>query len=297
MLVYLAAAEAPRDCALPVQQSDDATHLQREHVAGIKEGGKHRSSFGSYNTFSREIFHDLGLESDRKVNNLPYKSLGSLFKGRDDFLKQIHEQLGSIQYHGFERTSTITASATAVAVHGLGGSGKTRVAIEYAHRYGDEHTALLFVRADTPGGLQQNMAALCGEAVLDLPEKDAREIDVQVAAVLQWLQQHAGWLLIFDSADAEEAAQAVIDLLGKLTDSGQVLVTSRLSNWPGAVKALSLDELSDTAAAEFLLERTGRRRMTNDDPAQALWRRTLSPCLGKRMQLRLVSRPPISLRN
>ena len=35
--------------------------------------------------------------------------------------------------------------------------------------------------------------------MLDLAEKAAREIDVQVAAVLEWLQQHAGWLLIFDN--------------------------------------------------------------------------------------------------
>ena len=52
-------------------------------------------------------------------------------------------------------------------MYGLGGTGKTRAAIEYAQRYAEEHTVLLFVRADTPGGLKHNLAALCGPEVLD----------------------------------------------------------------------------------------------------------------------------------
>src|SRR5271165_5520923 len=68
MLVYLAAAEAPRDCALPVQQGDDAARLQQVHIAAIKEGGQHRGSFSSYHSLLREAFHDLGLEPDLKIN-------------------------------------------------------------------------------------------------------------------------------------------------------------------------------------------------------------------------------------
>src|SRR5208337_358458 len=220
-----------------------------------------------------------GLEPDLKINNLPFKSLGSLFKGREEFLRKMHAALGRVEHHGHQRFAAITASATSATVYGLGGIGKTRAAIEYAHRYAEEYTALLFVRADTPGGLQQNLAALCGPEVLDLPEKAAREIDVQVAAVLQWLQQHAGWLLIFDNADTNDAAQAVQELLGRLTPAGQVLVTSRLSNWPGAVESLALDVLEEADAAAFLLERTeSRRRKLPDDATQA---RTLAVELGR----------------
>jgi tetratricopeptide (TPR) repeat protein len=278
MLVYLA-AEAPRDSRLPVQQSDDAAHLQQAHIAAIKAGGKHYGTFTGYNSLLREVFHDLGLEPDLKINNLPFKSLGSLFKGREEFLRKMHAALGRVEHRGHQRFAAITASATSATVYGLGGIGKTRAAIEYAHRHAEEYTALLFVRADTPGGLQQNLAALCGHEVLDLPGKAAREIDVQVAAVLQWLQQHAGWLLIFDNADTDAAAQAVQELLGRLAPAGQVLVTSRLSNWPGAVDSLALDVLEEGDAAAFLLERTeARRRRAPDDDAQA---RALAVELGR----------------
>jgi hypothetical protein len=67
--------------------------------------------------------------------------------------------------------------------------------------------------------------------------------------------------LIFDNVDTEAAAQAVKDLLGRLQPAGQVLVTSRLSNWPGAVPTLALDVLGEDYAAAFLLERTADRRL------------------------------------
>jgi tetratricopeptide (TPR) repeat protein len=269
-LVYLAAPETPRDCALPVPQTDEEARLQQLHMQAIRQSGKHRAAFNGYNTLVREVFHDLGLEPERKINNLPYKSLGSLFKGRDNFLGKIHDTLGRAELHGFERSATISASATAVAMYGLGGSGKTRTAIEYALRYADEYTALLFVRADSRAGLQQNLAALSGDTALDLPQKNEPKIEAQIAAVLQWLQQHAAWLMIFDNADTEEAVQEVQNRLGELTLSGQVLVTSRLSNWPGAVDSLALDVLEKTDAAAFLLERTAKRRKMPDDDHQAI---------------------------
>ena len=246
---------------LPAQQSDDDARLQQAHRDHIFRSGEHYKEFASPTDLVREVFYDLGLNPESvKVNNLPFKTLGSLFKGREDFLRQIRDVLGRVDHRGHQRVAAITASASAATVHGLGGIGKTRAAIEYAHRHADDFTALLFVRADSAAGLQQNLAALCGPLVLDLPEKEARETEVQVAAVLRWLQQHPGWFLIFDNVDSEAAAQAVEKLLSQLSTAGQVLVTSRLSGWSGAVESLALDVLAEADAAAFLLERTEERR-------------------------------------
>ena len=45
---------------------------------------------------------------------------------------------------------------TSSAVHGLGGVGKTRLAVELAARFGADYTALLFAVAETPDDLHRN---------------------------------------------------------------------------------------------------------------------------------------------
>jgi len=270
VLVYLAQPQAPRDSGLPIRQGEDEARLQQAHQEFLNQSGQHWKSFGSLHHLVREVFHDLALEPGRKVNNLPYKSLGSLFKGREEFLERIRAALGQVDHRGHQRFAAITATATAAAVYGLGGIGKTRAAIEYAHRHAEEYTALLFVRADSPAALKRELAGLCGPLVLNLPEQSERETEIQVAAALRWLEGHPGWFLIFDGVDSEEAARAVEDLLGRLHSAGQVLVTSRLSGWSGAVETLDLDVLAAEDAVAFLLERTdGRRRPMEDDAARA----------------------------
>jgi len=270
VLCFMAELDSPRDCALPIAQSEKELALQWRHRERIDASGKHRERFANHAELIQRVFYDLQLEPDRKINNLPYKSLGQLFKGRDEFLGKLRAALGAAEHLGHQRAAAITASATAATVHGLGGIGKTRAALEYAHRYAHEYTALLFVQADSPDSLRQNLAALSGPLVLDLALKDVREIEAQVAAVLQWLQQHPGWFLILDNVDTEEAASAVQDVLAQLTRAGQVVITSRLSNWDSAVESLALDLLSPDAAAEFLLDRTNTaRRKMRDDVAQA----------------------------
>ena len=93
------------------------------------------------------------------------------------------------------------------ALHGLGGVGKTRLAVEYALRNKDDYNALLFVSAETPQDLRRNLSALGGPLVLDLPEKAATEEEAKVAAALNWLRGHPGWFLIVDNLDTPEAAR------------------------------------------------------------------------------------------
>jgi tetratricopeptide (TPR) repeat protein len=196
-----------------------------------------------------------------KPNNLPL--VGSLFKGRDEFLEQLRSVLVNKPTH-------IAAVTAKQAIHGLGGVGKTRVAVEYAKRYTHEYTALLFITADSEASLKTNLANLCGAMVLNLPEQSAREQEVQVAAAIRWLREQSGWFLIVDNVDTPEAATAAEELLQKL-DSGHVVITSRLSNWGGAVQELALDVISEKAAVEMLLERTaGKRKPSSTDDADAL---------------------------
>src|SRR5262249_30551198 len=145
----------------------------------------------------------------------------------------------------------------------------------WAHE--QNYTALLFVVAETPGALRRNLAALVGPLVLDLPERHATEEEVRLMAVLDWLKEHPGWLLILDGLDTPEALQDADNLLGRFS-GGHVVVTSRLSNFAGHFDPLELDVLSVEDAVAFILERTDRRRhKTADDAAMA---RQLADDLG-----------------
>ena len=167
-------------------------------------------------------------------------------------------------------TATPGAAAAIIArqaIHGLGGVGKTRLAVEYAWRYQVDYTALLFVFADTPANLRRNLAALVEP--LRLAQQQAQEEEVRVAAVLRWLEDKNGWLLILDNVDTDDAAQDVEHLLPRL-QRGHVLITSRLTHWHG-VESLPLDVLAEPDATAFLLERTaGFRYATSQDEVDAV---------------------------
>ena len=189
-----------------------------------------------------------------KPANIPYASLGTLFKGRDEFLTELRTHLTA------EATTVIKGHRT---IHGMGGVGKTRAAIEYAWKHADDYNALLFVAADSPSDLYRNIAALCGPLVLNLPEQDEKDQNLQVEAALRWLELHPGWFLIIDNVDTEDAAVETRALLERLS-KGHVVITSRISDWTGQVKALDLDVLSEAASIEFLDERTAERRIEQD---------------------------------
>jgi hypothetical protein len=68
---------------------------------------------------------------------------------------------------------------------------------------------VLFAVANTPEDLRRNLAALADRSVLDLPEQKVEDEEVRVTAVLRWLRQVPGWLLIIDNVDTDKAAAEV----------------------------------------------------------------------------------------
>ncbi|MFL6202551.1 MAG: tetratricopeptide repeat protein, partial [Thermoanaerobaculia bacterium] len=190
------------------------------------------------------------------LHNLPYPPLGDLLKGRDEELRKLAVSLES---------GGRTAIVQHRALYGLGGIGKTRLAVEHAWTSG--YRAAFFVRADTPERLRTGLAALARADLLKLEER--RSEDEMVHAVLGWLKTNPGWLLILDNVDTPEAESEVLKLLPGLT-GGRVLITSRRQSWPPWVHTEPLDTILLEEARDFLLKRTaGRRRAAPDDADRA----------------------------
>ena len=253
---FILAEEGLRDSS-----TDEFDQRQTAFVEQIRQSDLIYSRFRDASEL-RFLIHKIDLRPELKPQNLPFASLGSLFTGRDVFLQ--HFRTGLTGRH--VGPGTVTARQV---IHGLGGVGKTRLAIEYAYRYAHEYTALLFLTADSAAALRQSLADLCGPLILDIPEHHVREQEVQVAAAVRWLRQHPGWLLILDGVDTAEAEEAVESLIQRLP-TGHIIVTSRRSSWFGAVSDHALDVLSSAEAQEYLLMRTaGKRKPTTSDEADA----------------------------
>ncbi|MEV4020352.1 FxSxx-COOH system tetratricopeptide repeat protein [Nonomuraea angiospora] len=165
--------------------------------------------------------------------------------GRDHTLAEVHARL-----------TASPEQPCLLAIHGLGGVGKTSLAVEYGHRYQHEYELVWQLPAEDSAVLSAALADLAAMLGMRQPGETADPVH-QVHAVLA---AHPGrWLLIFDNAPDADAARTFLPPAG----NGHVLVTSRSANWPTR-HGLELPVLDGDPAAAFLLERSGQ-----DDTAAA----------------------------
>jgi len=161
--------------------------------------------------------------------------------GREELLAELDHCL----------TADEGAGPRTVVLSGLGGVGKTSVAVEYAHRHlGEVELAWQFA-AEDPAVL----AAGFGELAAQLRVLDRTGTGDPVAAVHGMLAAYpAGWLLVFDNAPDQASVAALVPPGG----AGRVLITSRNALWPPS-QLVEVPVLSPGVAAGFLMERTGDR--------------------------------------
>jgi len=171
--------------------------------------------------------------------NVPYRR-NPFFTGREDVLLHLHNQLTA--------TSAVALNQTQ-AISGLGGIGKTQIAIEYAHRYRDDYDTVFWVTAATRERLHSDFVALA--RLLQLPVQDLPDQQLIVDAVKQWLARHEQWLLILDNADE-------LDLLTDFLptgDTGYILLTTRAQATGSLAPSIPIEQLSGEEGALLLLRR------------------------------------------
>jgi tetratricopeptide (TPR) repeat protein len=185
------------------------------------------------------------------VWRVPYRSNVS-FTGREGLLEELDQAL--------------RRGGAAVALTGLGGIGKTQLALEYAYRHRDDYRVVWWVRADDGATLAADYAWLA--TALGLAEREAKEQAAVVAAVHLWLEQNPGWLLVFDNAGSRAAVRDYVP-----QGRGAVIITSREPVWSGVATPFGLEVLTPEEAVAFLRKRTG-----DTDPAAAA---ALAELLGR----------------
>jgi hypothetical protein len=174
------------------------------------------------------------------------------FTGRETLLRNLRRQL----------TNRVTALLPH-ALHGLGGVGKTQLAVEYAYRYESSYDLVWWVPAEQPALYRQSLTTLARRLNLIQPgEMDVAQALSSVHDALRTGRPYARWLLIFDNANRPE------DLAPFLSNpGGHLLITSRNYNWAGIAQTVEVDVFSRPESIALL-----KRRLVDisDDDADRL---------------------------
>jgi hypothetical protein len=133
------------------------------------------------------------------------------FVGRDTALVELRNQL------------LAGGTAVARALHGMGGVGKTQLAVEYAYRFSGAYDLVWWIAAERTELISAQLADLAVKAGVAV---DTAEIPAAVSALYSDLRGRDGWLLIFDNAEDPRAFQQWLP-----GGPGHVLITSRNPNW------------------------------------------------------------------
>jgi tetratricopeptide (TPR) repeat protein len=182
-----------------------------------------------------------------QIWNIPFNRNPN-FTGRKEILDNLHNTLRAGNH------TALTQSIT-----GLGGVGKTQLAVEYAYQFASEYDLVWWVRSDDTVTLIADFSSL-GD-LLQLKQGESPEKISKASLVRRWLESNGNWLLIFDNVQKpEDLYSPVVSDTNFIPQSslGHVLITSRNPNWSSIATPLNIQVFSPSEAVEFLQKRTGQ---------------------------------------
>jgi tetratricopeptide (TPR) repeat protein len=161
------------------------------------------------------------------------------FTDRETILEHLHNTFSA----GKTPTATYVLS-------GLGGIGKTVIALEYAYRYSEKYQAIFWIQAHSSLPFTTGLLKIADQ--LNLPEKRYKNPERVLAAVKQWMQRYSDWLMILDNVNDGKFVRDQLPAGRR----GHVLITTQdqaLGSW---FFHTELDDLEEEQGAFLLLHHT-----------------------------------------
>ncbi len=177
------------------------------------------------------------------------------FTGRAAILERIRDKLAGGG----------TATVVALALHGLGGVGKTQLALEYAHRFMADYDLVWWIPSERADEISGALADLARKLGLKVGDNVAEAAEAALEELRRETVPH--WLLIFDNADDPKQVEPYLP-----TGSGHVLITSRDQAWTHTAEPIEVDLFTEEESVAHLL-----RHVPDMDAAEA---RTVAEALG-----------------
>jgi len=207
---------------------------------------------------------------------LPF-SRDRMFCGRDDVIDKIHSIFNSSVLCGVEGGARPMTRKT-VVLYGLGGIGKSSIALEYSFRYLDSYTAVFWVDVTSGTSMASSMRSILGHIIAGyagqgIPfgqiasmlalegllgqfgaiSSDATAEPRLAEALRKWLAEktNKNWLLILDNYDD---GGVDIHLLLPTCDTGNIIITSRKSNLQMLGILVPVDDIDEESGVSLLIK-------------------------------------------
>ena len=184
------------------------------------------------------------MESPLPAKGLWETSVWNIQQERNPYFVGRDEQLAAIK-RGFDEAKN---SHPVQALVGMGGSGKTSLALEYAHSRKMKYELIWFIHAENQVRMAADMAALAQR--LD-PHADDGDLQLACRRALRELERREEWLLIFDNAQFPTDLASYIPWSG----SGHVLITSRNMEWKPMADTILIQPWKRDESIAFLSRR------------------------------------------
>ena len=147
---------------------------------------------------------------------------------------------------------------------GLGGIGKTQLAVEFMRQYREQFSAILWLDGSTEDKLKQSMAKFAIKLSSDKIDTgrishDTKDIDALIAHMLSWLSKanNDRWLIVFDNVnrdhrDSLDSLAYDIKRYFPTVDQGSILITTRLSQLEQLGESQQVQKVNDSIARKIL---------------------------------------------
>ncbi|MEU8483774.1 FxSxx-COOH system tetratricopeptide repeat protein [Streptomyces sp. NPDC048641] len=171
------------------------------------------------------------------------------FTGRVQLLEDLHRRLQ-------EGTTAVLPEA----LQGMGGVGKSQLAVEYVYRHLHEYQVVWWIPAEQTQQIRQALVNLASRLGLSVGSGEANTAVPAVIEALRIGEPFKNWLLIFDNAEDPESVREFFPTNGP----GRILVTSRNAQWSSSARPLEVDVFTREESRSLL-----QMRAPNLDDATA----------------------------